>query len=53
MVVKFITDQDSFFGSRLVFGGTGRGVREIYAMDFDGHGIARLTNMSSISMLPA
>jgi TolB protein len=53
LVVKFITDQDSFFGSRFAFGGTGHGVREIYTMDFDGHGIARVTNMNSISILPS
>jgi TolB protein len=53
LVVKFITDQDSFFASRFAFGGVGHGVREIYAMDFDGYGLTRLTNMRSISMLPA
>jgi TolB protein len=53
LVVKQITDQDSFFTTRFAFGGTGRGRREIYTMDFDGHGVARLTNMKSVSILPA
>ena len=52
-VVKFITDQDSFFGTRFAFSSGGRSRSDIYTMDFDGHGMARITNMQAASMLPS
>lgn len=53
LVVKLITDQDSFFGTRFAFASGSRSKSDIYTMDFDGHGLARITNMQAASLLPS
>jgi TolB protein len=53
LVVKLITDQDSFFGTRFAFASGSRSRSDIYTMDFDGHGLGRVTNMQAASMLPS
>jgi len=52
-VVKFVTGEESFFDSRFAFAGVGKGHREIYTMDFDGHGLRAITRMQSVSLFPA
>jgi TolB protein len=52
-VVKYFTGEDSFFNSRMLFASAGGKMRrDIYAMDWDGAGVQRLTQ-SSQNLLPA
>jgi TolB protein len=52
-VVRHFTGEDGFFGSRITFVSRQKGNRQVMVMDFDGHGVRRASNNSSINILPA
>lgn len=53
-VVKWFTGTPASFGSRLVFSATtGRGQKGIFAIESDGHGVARLPAVSNVALAPA
>ncbi len=53
-VVKYFTGEDGFFSSRIAFAAsTGPGHKDIFAMDYDGNGVAKVTNNGSQNILPA
>jgi TolB protein len=52
-VVKYYTNEDGFFGSKLAFVVKKKGKSTVMAMDFDGNGVYSVTRNSSINMLPA
>jgi TolB protein len=52
-VVRHYTGEDSFFRSRITFSGeTGKKRRDVFVMDWDGHGLNQLTR-SGQNILPA
>lgn len=52
-VVKYFTNEDSFFNTKIAFSAANAGGKDIYTMDYDGHGVARITNNGSQNILPA
>jgi TolB protein len=52
-VVKYYTNEDGFFGSKIAFVVKKKGKSTVMAMDFDGHGVYSVTRNASINMLPA
>jgi TolB protein len=52
-VVKKLTGEAGFFGSKLAFTVKGKGASAIYAVDFDGANAYAVSRNSSINMLPA
>jgi TolB protein len=52
-VVRWATGQPGFAASRIAFVTAGRGSKEIYVVDADGEGTARLTSDGSIALSPA
>ncbi len=53
-VVKYYTGHKGFFGSKLAFVTKRRRAgKQVLAMDFDGHGVYRLSRNRSINILPA
>jgi len=52
-VVKFYTNEDGYFGSKIAFVTKKKGSSTIHVMDFDGNGVYSLTRTKSINMLPA
>ncbi len=52
-IVFRITGQYAPFGTRFAFAGTFSGNKEIYVVDFDGHGLTRITQNGSINLQPA
>ncbi|MEZ4367478.1 MAG: Tol-Pal system beta propeller repeat protein TolB [Kofleriaceae bacterium] len=52
-VLRYYTGQSGFFGSKIAFVAKGRARSTIQAMDFDGHGVYRVSNNSSTNLLPA
>lgn len=52
-VVKFYTNEDGFFGSKIAFVTKKKGASTIHAMDFDGNGLYSVTRNKSINMLPS
>jgi TolB protein len=52
-VVRWATGQPGYAASRIAFVTAGRGSKEIYLVDSDGEGTARVTNDGSIALSPA
>ena len=52
-VLAALTGQTSFFGTRIAAIGAGTGNKEVYLMDFDGHGKRSVTRNGSINLSPA
>ncbi|MEI7824801.1 MAG: Tol-Pal system beta propeller repeat protein TolB [Chlorobiaceae bacterium] len=52
-LIELLTGKKSVFGSKIVFISNKTGFKEIYECDFDGYGVAQLTNLKSIAMNPA
>ncbi len=52
-VVKFLTNEAGFFGSKIAFTVKRKGGDAIFAMDFDGNGPYSVSNNSSTNILPA
>lgn len=52
-IVFRITGQNAPFATRFAFAGTFSGNKEIYVVDFDGHGLTRITQNGSINLQPA
>lgn len=52
-VVKHLTGEPGFFGSRIAFTAKASGASKILAMDFDGANTAAISNNSSTNILPA
>jgi TolB protein len=53
-VLRALTGETGFFGSRLLTVGSGRGGnKEIFLMDIDGHGVAAVTRNGAINLSPA
>lgn len=53
-VVKWFTGIPGTFGSRLVFSAnTGKGQKGIFAIESDGHGLARLATPTNVALAPA
>jgi TolB protein len=52
-VVKQLTGEPGFFGSRIAFTAKATGASKILAMDFDGANTASISNNSSTNILPA
>jgi TolB protein len=53
LVVKHLTGDTGFFGSRIAFTQKAKGGSQIVAMDFDGFGQSNVSNNSSVNILPA
>ena len=52
-IVKQFTGKDGLFLSSIVFVSDRDGSKEIYAMDFDGRSVRRLTSVRSLALSPA
>jgi TolB protein len=53
-VVRHFTGEDSFFSTKIAFAATtGPGRKDVFAMDYDGNGVYRVTNNGSQNILPA
>lgn len=52
-VVKHLTGEPGFFGSRIAFTAKASGASKILAMDFDGANAGAISNNSSTNILPA
>jgi TolB protein len=52
-VLAALTGQTSFFGTQIAAIGAGTGNKEVYLMDFDGHGKRAVTRNGSINLSPA
>ncbi len=53
-LIRYFTGTAGVFGSRLVFARrTSPGHKDVFTADFDGNGVARITNNGSINLLPA
>ena len=52
-VMEVITGRPGVFNSRLAFVSNGSGHKEIYACDFDGTNVQRITQKNSISLFPS
>jgi TolB protein len=52
-IVKQFTGKDGLFLSSIVFVSDRDGFKEIYAMDFDGRNVRRLTSVKSLALSPA
>jgi TolB protein len=52
-VVKYLTGEPGFFGSKIAFTAKGKGTSKIFAMDFDGANTFGISNNSSTNILPA
>ena len=52
-IVFRITGQNAPFATRFAVAGTFTGNKEIYVVDFDGHGLTRITQNGSINLQPA
>src|SRR4029079_1579802 len=53
-IVRYFTGEDSFFTTQIAFSApTGAGQRDIYVMDYDGHGARKITSNGSQNILPA
>lgn len=53
-LVKHFANEDSFFNTKIAFAGSsGPGKKDIYAMDYDGGGVYRVTSNGSQNILPA
>ncbi|HDZ24557.1 MAG TPA: Tol-Pal system beta propeller repeat protein TolB [Desulfobacteraceae bacterium] len=51
-IIRILTGHDGMFLTKLAFVGNGTGHKEIYACDFDGHNVRRITADKSIALLP-
>jgi TolB protein len=51
-VVKYYTNEDGFFGSKIAFVTKKKGKSTVKAMDFDGNGVYSVTRNKSINMFP-
>lgn len=52
-IVKHFTGKDGLFLSTIVFVSDREGSKEIYAMDFDGRSVRRLTSVRSLALSPS
>ncbi len=52
-IVKYFTGKDGLFLSSIAFVSDRDGSKEIYAMDFDGRSVRRLTSVRSLALSPA
>lgn len=52
-IVKQFTGKDGLFLSSIVFVSDRDGFKELYAMDFDGRNVRRLTSVKSLALSPA
>jgi TolB protein len=52
-IVKYFTGKDGLFLSSIAFVSDRDGSKDIYAMDFDGRNVRRLTSVRSLAMSPA
>ncbi len=52
-VVRYLTGKEGIARTRIAFVSDRSGTKEIYAMDYDGHGVARVTGNKSINLSPA
>jgi TolB protein len=53
-VVKILTGTEGAFGTRLTYARRiGRGRKDVYVADFDGHGVGRVSSGKGIAMLPS
>ncbi|NOY24411.1 MAG: Tol-Pal system beta propeller repeat protein TolB [Oligoflexia bacterium] len=52
-IVFRVTGQNAPFATRFAISGTFSGNKEIYVVDFDGHGLTRITKNGTINLQPA
>lgn len=52
-ILLALTGEKGFFGTRIAAVGSRSGVKEIYVMDIDGHGVRSVTRNGSINLSPA
>lgn len=51
-IIRELTGEDGIADTRIAFASRRRGDKEIYAIDYDGHGSYRVTSLDTISMTP-
>ena len=51
-IIQELTGEDGIADTRIAFASRRRGDKEIYAIDYDGHGSYRITSLDTISMTP-
>ena len=52
-IIKYFTGKDGPFLTSIVFVSDRDGSKEIYAMDFDGRNVRRLTSVRSLALSPS
>ena len=52
-VLEALSGEPGVFDTRLAFVSNRSGTKELYVMDYDGHGVRRLTTTQSINLVPA